>query len=93
MAAHHHKVVARVSSGPIWFGLMNQISRRVLPNVPADEVVRLKAMHETVAVRSIYDALAGKPRVKFKESITNALGLPADQDEWPELPKPRDATQ
>ncbi|KKL83146.1 hypothetical protein LCGC14_1977670 [marine sediment metagenome] len=90
-AASHYAEVQAVSNGPIWFGLMNKISQRVLPCVPAVEVARLQAMHEPAAVRSIHDALVGKPRVKFKESITNTLGLPADVDEWPELPKASDA--
>lgn len=84
-AREHYENVADVSNGPIWFGLMNQIGQRALPGVPAVEVRRVEAMRESVNVAALFQALEGRPRVKFKESITKVMGLPAEVDEWPAL--------
>jgi hypothetical protein len=59
----------------IWFGKMNDIRRRVIPGTDPKEIARIEAGQTPEAIRGIYESLKSEPKVRWKESYKEALGL------------------
>lgn len=85
-ATRLYDAVSDCSNGPIWFGPMNKIAKRV-HGVPQDEVDRLVKLGQPETLREIYEALKDRPRVRFKDGFTKVIDMPPQTDDWPELPE------
>lgn len=83
------KAVEPYVTDSIWIGKMNHLTQRVSINtdkfrlINKSEFIRFKNIVERVqtdkAVRGIYNTFINHPKVKWKESIKNVLGLPEEK--------------
>ena len=62
----------------IWIGKMNKVRQRVLVETEEDEqqVSRIEQGQTDEKIWAIYNALKDRPKVKWKESIKDVVGLP-----------------
>jgi DNA repair photolyase len=66
----------------IWIGKMNHIRRddgslwRVSPNTDPDEIRRIEEGQTDDKIKAIYEALKNEPKVEWKDSIREVLGMP-----------------
>jgi DNA repair photolyase len=70
----------RFVTDSIWLGKMNKVHERVR-GVPAEQVRALEAAQSDHRVREIYLSLHHEPKVKWKESIKEIVGLPLAEQE------------
>jgi len=59
----------------IWFGKMNGIECRVVPGTDPREIQRIREGQTDQRVRAVYAALKDEPKVRWKESYKQVLGL------------------
>ena len=62
-------------TGTIWIGMMNRIDSRVIEGTDPVEIARIKAGQTPERVAEIYEALKDHPKIRWKESCKNLLGL------------------
>lgn len=73
-----------VVSHTLWIGAMNHIDSRVqVPdNADGDRMLAdVKAGQTPAAMRRIYEALKAEPKVRWKDSYREVLGLPPEDDD------------
>jgi hypothetical protein len=64
----------------IWIGKMNEIRRRAAPGTDLAAIAAIEARQTNEAVRWVYDLLRNEPKVRWKESYKEVLGLPASTE-------------
>jgi hypothetical protein len=75
----------------IWLGKMNHIRQRVAvqqldqgvvvrPGVPEAEIARIESCQTDADIRFLYEQLKDRPKVKWKESIKQVVGLPLETE-------------
>ena len=62
----------------IWFGKMNQVSKRVDAKTVEEKaaVKRIEENQTDERIVALYERLKDKPKVEWKESIKEIVGLP-----------------
>ena len=66
-------------SDAIWIGKMNRIDQRV-SGVPQNEVERVISGQTDEKVKTVYEALKDRLKIKWKESVKEVVGLPLAQE-------------
>lgn len=66
----------------IWIGKMNRIEQRVLDDNPElqKDLLRIEAGQTDDRIKEIYNLLGSEPKVKWKESYKEILGLDAPEE-------------
>lgn len=59
----------------IWFGKMNKVRQRVLPGTSKRAISEIEQTQTDEAIAGIYEYLKDEPRVRWKESYKQVLGL------------------
>jgi len=59
----------------IWLGPMNYIPRNNIPNEDRPQHKEIRNRYEIEHLRDIYEDLKDHPRIRFKDSMANRLGL------------------
>jgi DNA repair photolyase len=67
--------VAPFVTDTVWIGKMNGIDYRVEPDADPLAIQRIREGQTDHAVREVYAALRGEPKVRWKESYKQTLGL------------------
>ena len=62
-------------TGTIWIGAMNRIRQRVIEGTDEEEIERIERLQTPKAIRSIYEVLKDHPKIRWKESYKESLGL------------------
>lgn len=73
------KILLPFVTDGLWIGKMNKIRDRVT-GIPEDEIRRVEAGQTDEEVRRIYNALKHQPKVRWKESFKEVLGLELPQE-------------
>jgi DNA repair photolyase len=60
----------------IWIGKMNKIKLRVPADTDPAEIARIEAGQTDARIREIYLALKDHPKIRWKESVKEVVGLP-----------------
>jgi DNA repair photolyase len=68
-------------SDVLWIGKMNQVRRRFHPKTPDEEVMigRIEASQTDERIWAIYNALKDNPKVRWKDSIKQVVGLAEEE--------------
>ena len=76
--------IAPFVSDSIWIGRMNKPAQRVKCETDFDRHMldELLAAQTDYKLRELYETLQHNPKVRWKESIASALGLPPSEDTW-----------
>lgn len=75
-AATLYRLLEPVVTDTIWFGKLNQIRKRCL-DASEDAIAEIEVRQTDEAVEQVYRSLKDEPKVRWKDSYTKALGLPA----------------
>ena len=62
----------------LWIGKMNKIQDRVT-RIDNEEIARIEAGQTDSQIRRIYEALRHEPKIRWKESFKEVLGLELPQ--------------
>ena len=68
------KLMMRLVTDGVWIGKMNKIRDRVT-QIPDDEISRIEAGQTDKEIKRIYNALRYEPKIRWKESFKEVLGL------------------
>ena len=72
--------VESYTNGTIWIGKMNDIENRVITTKWSKEdfkyLERVQNSQTDSEIKRLYDALKGNPKIRWKDSIAEVLGLP-----------------
>jgi DNA repair photolyase len=76
---HDAKVMFPFVTDGLWIGKMNKIRDRVT-RIPENEIARIEAGQTDTEIHRIYAALKYEPKIRWKESFKEILGLNLSQE-------------
>ena len=62
-------------SDSIWIGKMNHINSRANHRANADRIAAIKDGQTNEKIKVVYEALKDRPKIKWKESVKEVMGL------------------
>jgi len=74
-AVNLFRTVESYISDTIWIGKLNQLRSRCIPDTSETELRRIEAGQTDEAIQRVYTALRDEPKVRWKESYKEVLGL------------------
>jgi len=64
----------------IWIGKMNDVRNRVQPDTSEEAIARIEVGQTDERIKEIYEQLKNEPKVRWKESFKEVLGLELPQE-------------